>query len=140
MLGDEVASYLAGAGLGLSATTAGGTVIFADPFPPTAPDTAVCIIEYGGSGSDDAFGPSLSSPVFEHPRFQLLCRDRPDNALACRTLAHNAKKKLRHFSGTMGTVTYGYVRALGPVFFLKYDENARVHYACNFECTKQESP
>jgi len=140
VLGDEVATYLAGAGLGLSLTTSSSNGVFAVPFPPLAGDTATCVIEYGGRENVDAFGPSLSAPIFQRPRFQVVCRDSADNALACRTLAESIYKKLRHFSGTLSGVTYGFVKAHRPPFFLNYDENQRIHYAINFEAHKTESP
>ena len=107
MLGDEIATYLAGAGLGLSLSSTSGGVVFGVPFPPEAPDTACCVIEYGGGPPLDAFGASLSAPVYEQPRFQVLCRDRSDNAATCRALANSIYKALRHFSGTLGGVSYG---------------------------------
>ena len=88
----------------------------------------------------DAFGASLSAPVFEVPRFQVLCRDRSDSAATCRALAHSIYKVLRHFSGTINGVTYGFIQASAPVAFLKFDENMRPHYYSEYECYKQESP
>jgi len=111
MLGDEIATYLAGAGLGLTLSSS-GTQVYGVPFPAEAPDTAACVIEYGGLAPYDAFGPSLSAPVFERPRFQIVCRDAQDRIAACRALILAVEKTLRHFSGTMGSVTYGFVQAL----------------------------
>jgi len=138
VLGDEVATYLAGAGVGLSLSSS-GTVVFGVPFPPEAPNAAVCVIEYGGSAPVDAFGPSLSPSIFEQPRFQVLLRDTSDNLAACRALANSVYKVLRRYSGLMGGINYAYVRALGPVAFLKFDENQRGYYYCEFEARKAES-
>ena len=140
MLGDEIATYLAGAGLGLSLSSTSGGIVFGVPFPPEAPDTACCVIEYGGGPPLDAFGASLSAPVYEQPRFQVLCRDRSDNAATCRALANSIYKALRHFSGTIGGVSYGFIQAVQPVAFLKFDENNRPYYYSEFDCRKQESP
>lgn len=139
MVGDEVANYLAGAGIGMSLSSTSAGIVFGVPFPPEAPDTASCVIEYGGLAPVDAMGASLSPSIFEQPRFQLLCRDKSDNLAACRALANAAYKVLRRFSGAMAGVNYAYVQALGPVFFLKFDENERGYYACNFQARKAES-
>ena len=138
--GDEVTTYLAASGLGLTAGSLGANGIFAGPFPPeTTTNTNTCVIEYGGMEPVDAMGPSLAAPIFEQVRFQVLCRDSSDNLSTCRALANSIYKKLRHYSGAMGGVNYAYVKALGPVFFLKFDENNRGYYACNFEARKAES-
>lgn len=140
MLGDEVATYLANAGIGFSlVASTSATIIFAVPFPPEAQDAAACIIEYGGMPPLDAMGPSGSAPVFEQPRFQLLVRDRPDNLAACRSLMNLGYKALRHFSGVLSGVNYGFIQALSPVAFLKFDENNRGIYYANMEATKAES-
>ena len=142
MLGDEVAGYLAGAGLGLTIGSSGANGVFATVFPPDAADTATAIIEYGGDMTYDAFGPSLATPVFERPRFQVCCRDESNNTLTCRRLIQSIYKKLRHFAGVMGStgqVTYGFIQAAAPPFFLKFDESQRVYYACNFMAIKSES-
>ena len=147
-LGDEVATYLAGAGIGLSlnAAATSATPVFGIPFPPDpeAPDASVAVIAYAGRESLDAFGASLAGAIFERARFQVLNRDITNNQQTCVTLAGNIYKKLRHFSGTMtsstgGTVTYAFVRALGPPSFLKLDENQRAYWFTNYECMKSES-
>ena len=145
MLADEVAGYLAGQGLGLTLGSSAANGVFAVPFPPEANDTATAIIEYGGEPPLDAFGPSLSAPVFERPRFQVCCRDRSDNTATCRGLIQSIYKKLRHFSGTMpiafdpNSTVYGFVQALSPPAFLKFDENQRVYYVVSFSARKVES-
>jgi hypothetical protein len=53
VLGDEVATYLAGAGIGMSLSSTSGWIIFGVPFPPEAPNAAACVIEYGGSAPVD---------------------------------------------------------------------------------------
>jgi len=145
MLGDEIAAYLANAGLGLSLTSTSGGRIFAVPFPPDSPDSASCVIEYGGSANVDAFGPSLAAPVLQQIRFQVLARDHSNNQLACRSLAEQIYMHLRHFSGVLsgstgGSVTYAFVKCIVPPFFLKFDENQRCIWAAgDFEALKSES-
>lgn len=138
MLGEEIANYLVSAGVGLSASTS-GMPVFGKPFPPTAPDAAACVICYGGEDPLDAMGPDGAAPVFERPRFQLLVRDTDDNAFGAEAICEAAKKALRHRSVTLSGVFYGFIRSLGPVFFLKFDENQRPHYAAEFAVMKKES-
>lgn len=145
---DEIAYYLASAGLGLtfSASSAGG--IHAGPFPPEASDTATCVIQTPGSPDIRGFGASLSTPFMEVPRFQVLTRDTADRQAIVRKLIISIDKKLDFFVGDMssiltgatGTVTYYMIQSLGPPCFLKFDESHRVYYYANYEAYKQESP
>jgi hypothetical protein len=141
MVGDEVAEYLAGAGLGLTVGSSGANGVFAVLFPVEANDTATCVIEYASDLSVESMGASLSPVLLERPRFQVICRDLQDNARTCRSLAQSIYKKLRHYSGTMGSasVSYPFVNSMGVPFFLKIDENMRVLYACNYVAYKAES-
>jgi len=148
-LEDEVANYLAGAGLGLTLGSSQANGVFADPFPPAAHDTSTCVVVYSGEESVKAFGPSLVADILEKPRFQVMTRDTPDKVRECKRLMLNINKKLRSLAGvtltsvlpnSTGSVSYAYVKALGPPFFLKYDEAQRVVYACNYVALKAESP
>lgn len=147
MLGDEVANYLAGLGVGFTLTAAtSATRIFGVPFPPdsTVPDAAACVIPYGGGENIDAFGPSLAAPLFQVARFQVLVRDHTDNQKSVVFLIEQAYRNLRHFVGTLtGTsgvqVRYVWVKSLAPPSFLKFDENQRCNWVWNAECMKEES-
>ena len=146
MLGDEVANYLAGQGLGFSLTaTTSGTQIFGVPFPPDATtDALACVIPYGGGENIDAFGPSLAAPLFQIARFQLLVRDHSNNQKNVVFLIEQAYRNLRHFVGSLtGTsgvsVRYVWVKSLQPPAFLKFDENQRCHWVWSAEAMKEES-
>lgn len=146
MLADEIAQYLAGAGLGLvvGATSANG--IFAVPFPIQAGDAATCVIEYPGLKPVRAMGPNLQPPIFEAAKFQVLSRDTPDNAQTCRRLQQSIWAALCHLSTTLvgstgGSTYYGYIDGIQSApFFLKQDDSARVYYVCNYMAWKAPSP
>lgn len=145
MLADEIAIFLAAASLGLTVGSTAANGIFAVPFPTEAGDTATCVIEYPGKPPIRAMGPNLQAPVFERAKFQVLSRDGSNSSFDCRALQKNIWAALTHQSGTLtgttgGTTVYGYIDALSSPFFLKFDENARIYYACNFEAYKVLSP
>lgn len=145
MLGDEIAIYLAGQGLGLVVGSTGSGGIFSLPFPTEAGDSATCVIEYPGKPPIRAMGPALQAPIFEQARFQLCSRDLSDRGFECRSLQKNMLNALSHLqvnlAGTTGgVVVYGYVESLTPPFFLKYDESGRVVYATNYSALKAVSP
>lgn len=140
MLADDIATYLAGAGLGLSMGSSSNG-IFSTPFPTEAGETATCVIEYGGEPPLRAMGPALTAPVVERPRFQVVSRDASDNAMTCRSLQKDIWNKLEHHAATLagatgGTTVYHFIEALSSPSFLKLDESGRVYYACNFRAQK----
>lgn len=146
MLADEIARYLAGAGLGLTVGATSGNGIFAVPFPTEAADAATCVIEYPGLKPVRAMGPNLTAPIFEAAKFQVLSRDTPDNAYTCRRLQLGIWAALCHLSTTLVTSTggstfYGYIEGVQSApFFLKQDDSLRLYYACNYLAWKAPSP
>ncbi len=131
MLLDDIAAYLAGAGLGLTE----GVNLFKVPFPASAPPATVCIVETPGEEDEFASGPSLDPPALERPRFSVQVRDQ--DAQACRGLAETIRGKLNNLGPvTLGTTLYHHVKATGPVFFLSRDQNERCKWACNFAVMK----
>jgi len=134
MLADEVCTYLAAAGLGLTQ----GTNLFTAPFPDGAPDTGACLIDTPGEKGEDVFGGSLSPEAVELPHFQVLVRAK--DPAAARQLAWNVMKMLRNFQGTLSGVRYLRIERVSALpFFLKSDENHRYYYVGNYRAWKEES-
>ena len=73
MLVDEVATYLAGAELGLTLTPPNPN-LFTEPFPLGGPDAAVCLIVWD-TDTIETFGESLSAPSMEVQQFKVIARD-----------------------------------------------------------------
>ena len=133
MLLADVGNYLAGSGLGLTL----GVNLFQVPFPAASQDAAVCIVETPGEEDEFGSGPSLDPPALERPRFQVIARDDPQNALACRTLIEDVRQKLNNLGPvTLGTTVYHHVKATTPVFYLGPDQNERWRWVTNFEAMK----
>ena len=128
----EVATYLAAQGLGLTVGSTGN--LFPVPFPPSAPQAAVCLREYGGGPAIRNFGASLAAPVCEVRRFQVLTRDVANNFGTAQTLAQNISNQLDSIGDTtLSAVRYLNIVALGPPRYLGEDENGRHEFAQNFE-------
>ena len=137
MLADEVAAHLASGGLGLTE----GTNLFKRPFPEGAPDRAVSITEYGGREDEQNMSASLTAPLFERPRFQVMVRDVQSTGYhAGRTLANNVKNQLDGlFEADLSSVRYHRIQALSNVLYLGEDGNARHQWAINCEAWKKRS-
>lgn len=133
-LASDVATYLAGTTLGL---TAGGN-LFAIPFPEaTTSDQAVCLIEYPGEAPEHAAGASLSAPLYERPRFQVIVRDATSAAAACRALAESIYVALDGLSDTtLSGTRYLQVRAIQSPFYLSMDGQNRHRFVCNYAAEK----
>ena len=133
-LATDVMTYLTTVGaLGLTA----GTNAFAVPFPEQAQDQAVCLIEYPGNSPEHAAGPSLTAPLYERPRFQIVCRDVEANAATCRALAESIYAALDGLADTtLGSARYLLIRALQSPFYLSTDGNGRHRYVCNYMAEK----
>jgi len=137
MTPDEVATYLAGAGLGLTL----GVDLFDVPYPVLAQDRAVAIDIYNSLPADRTFGPSLTQPLGEHPEFNVFVRDARGNDAAAKTLAYAVFRKL-DFLGpvTLSGVLYRDIRAIGgEPKFLAFDDNQRPVYSMTFLCDKNPS-
>ena len=142
---DDVASYLAGAGLGLTvATTSASGSLYKVPFPEAAPDAAVSLIVYAGQEAIRAMGTATTSlanaatPVAEVVRFQAVVRKDRDSFESCVSLAENIHKTLDHVANvTLGSTRYLYIKTLGPPAFLGFDGNARPRYFVNAEARKE---
>jgi hypothetical protein len=137
MLPGEIATYLAGAGLGLTL----GTSLFAVPFPEAAQDRAVYVEIFGGRENDRTFGPSLQAPLGENVEFLVIVRDSKDSAQAAEQLANDIYKKLDSLGVvTLSGVIYRDVHVTqGPPRFLAFDQNNRPLYYCAYEADKDRS-
>lgn len=133
----EIATYLAGAGLGLQL----GVSIFDVPFPEGAQDAAVYVESAPGREPDQVFGGHLAVPVGLWPSFTVFVRDARENAAAADALATAIYKKLRNLqSQTLSSVLYRDIRATaGEPYFAGFDHTNRPLYACHFEADKNES-
>ena len=137
MLLDEIGTYIASTSHGLSLSFSSN--LFKVPIPETAPDNSVSIIEYGGVQAMRAMGESLSAPVCERPKFQVIVRSTLDGFNTGRGLAESIHRLLDGMADTtLSSVRYLYVRAIQPPFLLgdPEDENARFRFVCNFEAMR----
>ncbi len=137
MLPLEVATYLVGAGLGLTL----GTSLFDAPVPEDAQEAAAWIESYPLRASDRTFGPSLQAPVGEWVGFSVFVRDARENATVAENLANSIYKKLDGLGPvTLSGVLYRDVRATaGPPYPLGVDASNRPLYACHYQADKDRS-
>jgi len=137
MLLDDIATYLEGAGLGLTI----GTNLWKVPVPEMASQSTgiqVAIIEYGGRPSIRAMGPSLGAPVAEVARFNIGVIGQLEDFANTRTKAEDIYRALDNLADqTLGTTRYLLVSALQPpIYATPDDEDAEHHFSVNFEAVK----
>ena len=137
MLTTDVATYLATIpALGLTA----GTNLFDIPFPEAAPAQAVCLIDTPGSEDEHAAGASLSRPLYETPRFQVICRDAEGNAATAKTLARSIRLNLNRLANTtIGDTKVLAMHSLQPPFYLSVDGQNRHRWVTNYEAVIQDT-
>jgi hypothetical protein len=137
-LGEDLVTYLAAIpALGLTA----GTNAFWVPFPEAANETdqAVCYIETPGMVDVHAAGASLSLPLAETARFQIVCRDAEDQADACQTLARAIRRKVNRLAGvTIGSTRVLLIKSLTRPFYLSTDNANRHRFVTNYEATIED--
>ncbi len=139
MTSDELAAYLAGAGLGLTL----GTDLFSSPFPASSavpvPDLAVAVVDTGSDESIGSFGASLSAVDVERPEVMVFVRGARDAVEVAKAKAYAVWKKLRRLGPvTLSGVLYHNVAARPP-HLLGYDENKRPVYEILCDVWKEES-
>lgn len=134
---DEIGTYLAGAGLGLTL----GTNLFLIPLPLISPDKAVALDVYSGKPADRTFGGSLAVNANEYPEFQVFVRDVRENAREAMVLAYAIHRKLDNLGPvTLSGVVYRDVKGIaGEPKFLDFDQNQRPIYWCAYEAAKDPS-
>lgn len=139
MTSDELAVYLAGAGLGLTV----GTNLFSSPFPASStipvPDLAVAVVDTGGDESIGSFGASLSAVDVERPEVMVFVRGGRDYVEAAKAKAYAVWKKLRRLGPlSLSGVLYYNVAASTPRL-IGHDENKRPVYGIVCDVWKEES-
>jgi minor capsid protein len=137
MLLDDVATYLANQGLGLTVSVNLFKGLAPEVFPASTP--VVSLIEYPGRAAARAMGASLSDPIAgEFPRFQANVLVPLDNYQSGRTLAENIYKKLDNLANTtLGTTNYFLISAVQPPFYMPPDDaNATHRFVANYEARK----
>jgi hypothetical protein len=138
LLVDEVAAYLASAGIGLT-TASPNPNLFTNPFPLGGPDEAVCLVPWNTT-TVDTFGESLSAPAMEVQSFKVISRGKKDKAKAAETKAYAVYKKLRRLGPvTLSGVKYHHIEAQPPIW-LSDDETGRPRYHFDAVAWKAESP
>jgi hypothetical protein len=137
-LGEDLVTYLA-AIPALSLTA--GTNAFWVPFPESTPtDQAICFIETPGQVDVHAAGASLSLPLAENARFQIVCRDAEDQADACQTLARAIRRKVNRLAGTtIGSTRVLLIKSLGRPFYLSTDTANRHRFVTNYEAQIEDT-
>lgn len=138
MLALDIATYLSGQGLGLTIASSGN--LFACPFPATAPQASVSIVEGTSRPTIRAFGPDLGAPVAERPTFKVTVRDVLNNFGAALTLARAIHDKLDWLTASTGMAPSGarymLVRAMTLPRYIGDDGNDRQLFVCDFDVTK----
>ena len=131
MLTTDVATYLAAIpALGLTA----GTNIFDIPFPESSKTQAVCLIDTPGSEDEHAAGASLSRPLYETPRFQVICRDAEDKAATAKALARSIRLNVNRLANTtIGDTRVLSIKSLSPPFYISVDGQNRHRWVTNYE-------
>lgn len=140
MLLDEIAYHLQTNSIGTIASTAANGIYKA--FMPHAPATCTVLYEYTGQAPQQRF--SSSTPAYEIPHFQIVCRS--TSYATARTKAHSIFKLLngvvsqtiKPSSGATGC-TYFSIEPNQSPFDMGKDENDYMRVACNYAAKKNLS-
>jgi len=125
MLLDDISDYIATLGYGVPVQKG---------FFQEIPDTVIALRETGGFVSEHIMGDQKG--VLDQPTIQVVTRSKDYQScmILCRTL-HLALDGLR--ATVLNNVTYHFVKALQPPFFLQRDHNNR--FECAFNIHVQRS-
>lgn len=125
---DELATYLAAAGLGLTVTPPAPN-LFTVPFPAGEPHLAVCLITFDAS-TIETFGESLTPPAMEIVSFKVIARAALGEAAAAFDLATAVYRKLRRLGPvTLSGVRVHNIQAAPPVWLGLDDvDRPRFHF------------
>jgi hypothetical protein len=135
MLLDDIGGYLQTSGVGTL-----GTDIFLFNLPDSAgKENVVSLWEYSGANPLNAMSSTPGAAVSEFPRLQVLVRN--VSAETARTKCNTIWKLLDGYSGTLNSVRYKAIKALGSPSYLetaKYTVSEKiVHlFSMNFEVNK----
>lgn len=137
MLLDELATYLAGAGLGLTA----GTSVFSAPIPDTCSVLAVGMVALPGDRPVRTFSASLASNLMERPGVQVVVRGVENGITAAATKAKMVYEALSNLGPvTLSGVRYYDVQPEGGIQGPYFDEATnRPRYLMNFSVHKDPS-
>jgi hypothetical protein len=129
---------------GLTTSSSSGGNLYKVPFPEGAITPGAFVTEYAGVESVHSFGASRSAPLWETVRFQILVRDTEDQAQRWRNTIESVYRALDWCQNvTLSTsaggsnTRYLSIVALGPPALLRYDDNSRPEFYCNFEARKE---
>lgn len=145
MLLDDVCTWLAESGLGLfqpSADTQGTPTIYAGTMPD-APDRIVVVTEYSGMSPVWGYDPlaGVGGALLERPKFQVMCREAPNNYQAGRLLVEQAfQAALKMRNSTLSGTRYLLVSPLQSPFQVGLDDKRRPLFAFNCDVLKDFSP
>ena len=135
MLLTDIAGYLVSTGCGYAPSNASYPWIYGN-YSPDTPDKIIVVSDYV------AEQPLLTMtgnqpPLLERPRVQIMCRDAPQEVVACHTTIRNVYVKLCLVSDmVIGTNRYTFVPLDTPVMIGR-DDQQRVKYAVNFQVEVQ---
>jgi hypothetical protein len=125
---DDLATHLAGAGLGL----AGGTNLFKGELPPS-PDACVALIERGGLAPAE----TLCGVDYENAGLQVLVRGAATSGSTVRTLMNGVFKALLAIVGqSLGGTLYVGISAVQSPFQVEIDDNNRTVMGVNLTVRK----
>jgi hypothetical protein len=141
MILDELARYIAASSTSFTV----GTNLFKSKFPPTAPDTAVVLHEYGGSAPYLTFG--STDAVFEMPAIQIVCRSTSYPTARTRAeeihvllVGAGAVTLTSTSTGSTGvSVNYLSITAHHSPFDMGTDDDERNQIGCNYYARKERS-
>lgn len=112
MLADEVAAYLAGAGIGLQA----GVNVFSRSVPDSCSVLAVGMVSLRGQRPIRTFGPSLAADLVQRPSLQIVVRGIENGTAAAAAKAKQVYDKLANLGPvTLSGVLYLDVQPEGGI-------------------------
>lgn len=130
MLLPDISDFLTTGSIGLTT----GTNLWLGKLPE-APAIGAALYETGGTSAIHAFSTGPGNAVVERPRVQVVVRH-TDYATG-RQMMHNIWKRLDGAGDfTVNSTRYLWISAVQSPFFLKFDQNNRVLFGCNFDVSK----
>lgn len=137
MFADEVATYLAAAGIGLVA----GVSVFSGPIPDSCSVLAVGMVELSGDRPIRTFGASLAPDLVQRPGLQLVVRGVENGSSVARAKAKQVYDKLAGLGPvTLSGVLYLDVQPEGGIAGPYFDEATnRPRFLMNFRVHKDPS-
>jgi len=136
MLGDELVTYLAAAGVGLVA----GTNVFSSTIPDTCSVLAVGMVELSGESPIRTFCPSLSPDLVQRPGVQIVVRGVENGTSLARAKAKQVYDQLANLGPViLSGVLYFDVQPEGAIHGPYFDETNRPRFLMSFQIHKDPS-